>query len=215
MSHVCVSNMGFVYPGTSAWVFKELNFSIQKGERVGIFGPSGCGKTTLLHTLGLLWTPTVGHYYLEGKETKSWSPNRCAQVRNQSIGFIFQDCQLISHLTALQNITLPLLYRQHTFSEVSEKAMSLLEMLRIPECSHRKPAQLSGGQKQKVAMARALVTDPDLILADEPTSALDGVSFDQWFDMVNLWHSQHNNTWIFVTHDQRVRSACGRVLTCF
>ena len=150
-----------------------ISFEIAENELVAIVGPSGAGKSTVMHIMGLLDTPTSGEFYLDGKPTANFSRSNQAFYRNHKLGFIFQQFYLLPKLTALDNVGLPLMYRNVSHKEREEKAYAILDKVGMKKHAKHHPNELSGGQQQRVAIARALVGDPKIILADEPTGALD------------------------------------------
>ena len=151
----------------------KINLSINKGEFVAIVGPSGSGKSTLMNILGLLDRPTFGTYQLEGQDVSRLSDNHLAKIRNKSIGFVFQNFNLLPRTKAIDNVALPLIYSGIPLKERLRRAAEALSEVGLAEKLNSKPSQLSGGQQQRVAIARALVTDPEVVLADEPTGNLD------------------------------------------
>ena len=154
-------------------VLKDIDLEVEEGEFVAIMGPSGSGKSTLMNVIGLLDRPTSGEYFLEGQEVGNLSEKKLARVRNEQIGFVFQQFFLLSKMNALQNVELPLIYAGVSASKRRKLAEEYLEKVELTERSHHLPSELSGGQKQRVAIARALVNNPSIILADEPTGSLD------------------------------------------
>src|SRR5699024_6383659 len=183
-------------------VLKEIDLQIDKGEFVAIMGPSGSGKSTLMNIIGCLDKPTSGNYVLNGKQVSDYDEKELARVRNQSVGFVFQQFQLLSRLNALQNVELPMIYAGVGKKERIERAEEALEKVGLAERAGHLPNALSGGQKQRVAIARAIVNEPDIILADEPTGALDsktGVQIMEMFTELN----QEGVTVILVTHEDR------------
>jgi putative ABC transport system ATP-binding protein len=150
-----------------------IDLTVEKGEFVSIMGPSGSGKSTSMNMIGCLDVPTKGKIFLEGKDISEMSESDLAQIRGKKIGFIFQQFNLISTLSALENVTLPMIFQNMSREERREKAKKLLEMVELGERMHHKPTELSGGQQQRVAIARSLCNDPEVILADEPTGNLD------------------------------------------
>lgn len=154
-------------------VLKQISLEVFKNEYIALMGPSGSGKSTLMNIIGCLDTPTSGAYLLNGKDVSRMSDNELADVRNQEIGFVFQQFNLLPRLTAAENVALPLVYAGVPKKIRMEKAMHVLEKVNLAERSHHKPNEMSGGQNQRVAIARALVNDPSIILADEPTGNLD------------------------------------------
>lgn len=191
---------------------KNVNLKIYSGELVAIIGASGSGKSTLLNLLGLLDRPTQGHYLLENKVVTTHTDDELAQLRNHTIGFVFQSFYLLPRLSALQNVMLPLRYRHMPIEEASVKAQSALDKFRIGHLSHHKPQQLSGGQQQRVALARALVTDPKIILADEPTGALDSHTGEEVMQLFRKLHQEEKRTIIIVTHDLDIANQCKRII---
>lgn len=182
---------------------------ISAGESVAIWGPSGCGKSTLLKIIGLLESFTQGRYLLNGQDVKSFSHSKYAALRNRCFGFIFQSFYLIPHLTVIENVMLPLLYRGESRKRGSQEAKDLLNSLELSCWENTLPSQLSGGQQQRVAIARALIGEPQIILADEPTGALDQTLSKQVFQL--LKHAvQRGVTLLMVTHDAVLANQCDR-----
>jgi putative ABC transport system ATP-binding protein len=190
---------------------RGVSFTISQGEYVAIIGPSGSGKSTLMHILGCLDTPSSGRYMLAGENVGGMSEAALAEVRNRRIGFVFQQFNLLSSMSAWQNVELPLVYAGVPRGERKERAMDALAKVGLSSRVQHRPGELSGGQQQRVAVARALVTEPDLILADEPTGNLDSVSAA---DVLRLMDELHDTgrTLVLITHDTEVASASGRVL---
>ncbi|NPA53091.1 MAG: ABC transporter ATP-binding protein [Aquificae bacterium] len=197
--------------GIKTEVLKGITLSIKKGEFVAIVGASGSGKTTLMNIIGCLDTPTEGKYYLEGKDISQLDDDSLSEIRNQYIGFVFQNFYLIPYLTALENVLVPTIYSKKPPKNPEEKAKKLLEKVRLGERIHYKPNQLSGGQQQRVAIARALINNPQLILADEPTGALDSKTAKE---IMNIFKSLHKEgkTIIIVTHDPNIASQAERII---
>jgi putative ABC transport system ATP-binding protein len=192
-------------------VLKDLTLSVQKGDFVAIIGPSGSGKSTLMNMIGLLDAPTSGTYSLDGVATEKMSDNQLAQLRNQKIGFIFQQFNLLPRLNAIENVELPMIYAGLTKKERRERAHKMLEMLGMAERGHHKPSELSGGQQQRVAIARALAISPSLILADEPTGALDSKTGEEVLELV-MKLNEEGNTIVLITHDPLIASHAKRVV---
>ena len=189
-----------------------INLTVEKGEFVAITGPSGCGKSTLLSILGLLDDVTAGDYTLTGIQTKSLSANKKANIRANHIGFIFQAFNLISDLTVLENVMLPLTYiNALSHNEMVKKAKEALVLVGLENRTNHFPSQLSGGQQQRVAVARALINEPDLILADEPTGNLDSNNADQVLELLKDLHLQ-GKTICMVTHDMASTNYASRVI---
>ncbi len=172
----------------SVAALRGVSLSISEGEYVAIIGPSGSGKSTLMHILGCLDTPSSGRYHLAGEDVSHMSETALAEVRNRRIGFVFQSFNLLSSMTAWQNVELPLAYAGVPRSERKERAIEALGRVGLAGRIHHRPGELSGGQQQRVAVARALVTEPDLILADEPTGNLDSVSATDVMRLMNDLH---------------------------
>jgi putative ABC transport system ATP-binding protein len=192
-------------------VLKGISLDIYKNEYVALMGPSGSGKSTLMNILGCLDTPTGGRYILNQHDVSEMRDNELAEIRNQEIGFVFQQFNLLPRLTALENVALPLVYAGMGRKQRNEKAMQVLEMVNLTDRSHHKPNELSGGQCQRVAIARALVNNPSLILADEPTGNLDTkTSYEimQIFD--NIY--KNGNTIVVVTHEEDIARHARRVI---
>ena len=186
----------------------NINFEVKQGEFVSIIGPSGSGKSTLMNILGLLDVPDSGKYILEDIEVNNASENKLANLRNNKIGFIFQNFNL---LTAFENIQVPLIYKGYTNEESKKIAYTLLEKVGLKGREEHLPTQLSGGQQQRVAIARALSCNPDIILADEPTGALDSkTSVDIMNQLEEL--NKQGQTIILITHDEKVAKRAKRIV---
>ena len=192
-------------------VLKGLSVDIYKNEYVALMGPSGSGKSTLMNILGCLDTPTAGRYILNGKDVSKMIDNDLATVRNQEIGFVFQQFNLLPRLTAAENVALPLVYAGVPKKQRMEKALHVLDMVSLADRSQHKPNELSGGQNQRVAIARALVNDPSMILADEPTGNLDSKTSYEIMDIFGKIHST-GNTVILVTHEEDIARHAHRII---
>jgi putative ABC transport system ATP-binding protein len=190
---------------------RGISLTILQGEYVAIIGPSGSGKSTLMHILGCLDTPTGGVYNLAGENVSGMSEAALAEVRNRRIGFVFQQFNLLASMSAWQNVELPLVYAGAPRADRKERAMDALARVGLAGRVHHRPGELSGGQQQRVAVARALVTEPDLILADEPTGNLDSVSAGDVLRLMDELH-EAGRTLVLITHDADVASASGRIL---
>ncbi len=197
--------------GVSFQALKDINLSIDKGEFVAITGPSGSGKSTLMNILGLLDSPTSGSYDLDGKDVAHLGEKTLAQIRNKKIGFVFQSFNLLNRTSALDNVALPLIYSGVERPERLKRAQNSLEKVGLGEKLNSHPNQLSGGQQQRVAVARALVTGPEVILADEPTGNLDSKT---GIEIMKLFHELHGggSTIILITHDMAVAKNAKRVI---
>lgn len=201
------------YPvaGEDLIVLQDINLTIRKGEFVAIMGPSGSGKSTLMNIIGCLDKPTSGNYFLNGKLVSDYDENELAKVRNQSIGFVFQQFQLLPRLTALQNVELPMIYAGVDKKTRIERAEEALKKVGLADRIDHLPNELSGGQKQRVAIARAIVNEPDIILADEPTGALDSKTGTQIMEMFRMLHAE-GTTIILVTHEAEVARYAHRTI---
>lgn len=191
-----------------------INLDICANEYIAIIGPSGSGKSTLMNIIGCLDSPTMGKYYLNKVEVSRLSDDRLAEIRNNTIGFIFQGFNLLPKLTALENVELPLIYKGMGKKERHAKSMEALEKVGLKERMHHRPSELSGGQQQRVAIARALVTNPSLILADEPTGNLDSKSGLEIINLLQQLHEQ-GNTIILITHDSNIAGMARRLVSIY
>ncbi|HAT1821897.1 ABC transporter ATP-binding protein [Legionella pneumophila] len=198
--------------GISTMVLKEVSLSVYAGDLLAIVGASGSGKSTLMNIIGLLDKPDTGTYTLNNRNVASLSDDEAAELRNQNIGFVFQQFNLLPRFTALQNVALPLTYRGVNPTLIKEKVEHALEKVGMRQYIRHRPTQLSGGQQQRVAIARALVTDPQVILADEPTGALDSKTGTEVMNLFLALH-QEGRTIIMVTHDEHVAAQCKRRIT--
>ena len=192
-------------------VLKDICFQVERGEYVAIMGPSGSGKTTLMNIIGCLDVASSGVYQLNGTDLKDFDDRTMAQIRNRSIGFVFQTFNLLPKQTALDNVALPLLYSNVSKKERMELAKAALERVGLGDRLDFRPTQLSGGQKQRVAIARAIVTGPDLLLADEPTGALDSVSGRQIMELFSELN-QEGMTVLMITHDAQIAGCADRMV---
>jgi putative ABC transport system ATP-binding protein len=190
--------------GSKIAALDKVNLLICKGECISIMGPSGSGKTTLLDIVSTMSRPTSGKIFIEGKETTKMTNNELAQYRGQKIGFIFQSFNLLSKLSALENVMVPMWVNGIPRNKREQKARKLLEMVELSDRLNNKPGELSGGQKQRVAIARALALDPNIIVADEPTGNLDTKSGENVMEIINSLHKDAGKTIILVTHDQEI-----------
>lgn len=184
-------------------VLKGIDLTVYEGEFVAIMGPSGSGKSTLMNIIGLLDKPTSGDYSLNGTQVEELQEKQLAKVRNQEIGFVFQQFFLLSKLSALQNVELPLVYAGVNSSKRRQLAKQFLEKVELSERMKHLPSELSGGQKQRVAIARALVNNPSIILADEPTGALDTKTSDQIMQLLTELNRE-GKTIVMVTHEPEI-----------
>ena len=209
VSNLCKS---FQRPGEDVLhVLRDVDFSVETGEFVAIVGASGSGKTTLMNILGLLDRADSGRYELKGKSVEELSPEQRAMVRNETIGFVFQQFHLLPRTTATENVELPLLYSSRSDSDISKKAREALCRVGLEERLTHYPSELSGGQQQRVAIARALVNDPGVILADEPTGNLDKKSGVQILELLGELN-RNGSTILLITHDESVAKSASRVV---
>lgn len=192
-------------------VLKDISLSIDRNEYMALMGPSGSGKSTLMNLLGCLDTPTSGKYWLNGRDISELSDNELADIRNREIGFIFQTFNLLPRSTALENVSLPLVYAGFSASERKQRAEEVLEQVGLADRMDHRPNQLSGGQRQRVAVARALVNRPSLILADEPTGNLDTKTSFEIMKLIKEIH-EAGNTVILVTHEEDIAEEAERIV---
>ena len=191
-------------------VLHDISMTVEQGEYIAIMGPSGSGKTTLMNLLGCLDVPSSGTYLLEGQDIGSLSDDALADIRNQSIGFVFQNFHLLPKMTALDNVALPLLYRGVSLRDRRTRAEAALKLMGLGDRMDFYPNQLSGGQQQRVAIARAIVGSPKLLLADEPTGALDTASGVQIMDIFRRL-SQRGITIIMITHELGIARCADKI----
>lgn len=189
----------------------DVNFEVQPGEFVAILGPSGSGKTTLINIIGCLDKATSGEYFLGGKEISTLSDRKLAKIRNQKIGFIFQNFNLLPRMKAIDNVILPLIYAGVPNDLRITKATEMLAKVGLIDKIENYPRQLSGGQQQRVAIARAMVTEPSIILADEPTGALDQKTGKQILALLKELNSE-GKTIVMITHDVNIAKEAGRIV---
>jgi len=196
----------------SLQVLFDVSFTIQRGEFVAIMGHSGSGKSTLMNILGCLDTPTSGHYRLAGHDVSTLSNNQLASVRNRQIGFVFQGFNLLRRMTALDNVATPLLYAGYSRAESRRRAMELLQQTGLGNFVMHQPSQLSGGQQQRVAISRALVNQPQLILADEPTGNLDTQTSHEIMQLFDRLNREEGMTIAIVTHEEDIAAWTHRLI---
>jgi putative ABC transport system ATP-binding protein len=195
--------------GVAVHALRGIDLDVARGEFVALIGPSGSGKSTLMAILGCLDTPTAGTYALEGERVEGLSGPELARIRNEKIGFVFQQYNLLPKASVLRNVELPMLYAGVPRKERRSRAMELLERVGIPEKAKTLPGNLSGGQRQRVAIARALANRPAMLLADEPTGALDSKTGHEVLDLFRDLNRQ-GNTVLIVTHDLSIASTAQR-----
>lgn len=190
----------------------DISLEISDGEFVAIMGPSGSGKSTMMNILGCLDRPSSGSYLLDGNETATLNDDELAKTRNQRIGFVFQNFNLLSRASAWENVALPLIYARIAETQRLERAAKLLEMVGLASRKKHLPNELSGGQRQRVAIARALINNPSIIMADEPTGNLDSRSSVEIMNIFSSLHAQ-GRTVILVTHEPDIAEYASRVIT--
>jgi putative ABC transport system ATP-binding protein len=193
----------------------DVNIDVEKGEFISIMGPSGCGKSTLLNLMGLLDVPTRGKVEINGRHVNGDGDAALASIRNREIGFIFQTFHLVSDLSVLDNVQIPLLYRKMSNAERRRLAEAALERVGLSARLHHFPSQLSGGQQQRVAIARAVVGRPAILLADEPTGNLDSHMGDEVMALLKNLNDQDQTTIVMVTHDAQKAQQTGRTVRLF
>ena len=209
MNSIC---KGYRNIGFETRVLEDVTLHIKEGEYVSLMGPSGAGKSTLMAIMGCLSQPTSGEYILDGEEVGTLNDRKLSRVRNEKIGFVFQAFHLLPGVTALENVILPLVYAKRPPSNIKERARELLAKVGMEHRLHHTPGQLSGGEQQRVTIARSLINDPRIILADEPTGNLDsknGIEIMKTFD--NL--IKEGKTIVLITHDLEVAQHAGRIVS--
>ncbi|HPA15941.1 MAG TPA: ABC transporter ATP-binding protein [Desulfobacterales bacterium] len=190
-------------------VLKGINLQIERGEFAAIMGTSGSGKTTLMNVIGCLDTPTSGRFIFSDREVSGLTDDELSVIRNEHIGFVFQNFYLLPYATVLENVLLPSLYVRKKKKDAKGDALEILSMVGLKDRTRFKPSQLSGGQQQRVAIARALINDPELLLADEPTGQLDSSTSREIMSLITEMH-QRGKTVIIVTHDSDVAAYADR-----
>lgn len=197
---------------TLFYALKDVSLKINNGEFVSITGPSGSGKSTLMHIVGLLDNPTSGQILLNGQDISKLKEHQLAQIRNITLGFVFQQFNLLPKTSALENVMLPLLYSDIPKKNRTKLGIEMLEKVGLGDKLKNTPAQLSGGQQQRVAIARALINNPQIILADEPTGNLDSKSGASIMELFHRLHEQEGRTIVFVTHDLDLAKQAKRLI---
>ena len=194
-------------------VLHHIQLQVEEGEYLAIMGPSGSGKSTLMNIIGLLDKQTSGDYFFDGQDMAQCSDNQLSTIRNQKIGFVFQNFNLLPRQSVLENVALPLLYAGVRKKERLERAKEMLARVGLEERIQFKPTQLSGGQKQRVAIARAMVSQPRLLLADEPTGALDSQTGHMIMDIFHKLHEEQGKTVVLITHSKELAAETERIVT--
>ncbi|EGO8851276.1 ABC transporter ATP-binding protein [Enterococcus faecalis] len=197
----------------SLHVLKDIHLSIKKGEMIAIMGPSGSGKSTLINLLGFIDRKFEGEYLFEGRSLVNTADDILSKIRNQTVGFIFQNFSLIESNTVYENVELPLLYNGVSPFKTKEKVFSVLDRVGLKGKEYKYPKQLSGGQQQRVAIARALINHPKFIIADEPTGALDTHTSEEIMQLFTTLNKEDDVTLIMVTHNPEVVPYCHRLIT--
>ena len=193
-------------------VLRGIDLDISKGEVVSIVGPSGAGKTTLLQIMGTLDSPTSGRVIINGQDVSQLGQRRLAHFRNQHIGFVFQFHQLLPEFTALENVMIPAFIGGSGRKEARERALELLQFMGLQERANHKPSELSGGEKQRVAVARALVNKPDVVMADEPSGSLDSQNKEELHRLFFDLRDRYGQTFVIVTHDETLAAMTDRTI---
>lgn len=196
---------------TLVHALRGCNFHVNQGEFVAIMGPSGSGKSTMVNLVGCLDIPSKGEIYLKHQNIAHLAESKLAQIRGQTIGFIFQQFNLINTLTALENVMLPMTFQGVPRSKREQEARRLLELVDLGDRVDHRPTELSGGQQQRVAIARSLGNDPEVVLADEPTGNLDSKTGMSVMDFLERLHTEQKKTIVLVTHDQKLSRRADRV----
>lgn len=217
MAHISLKNINKVYrtDEIETQALENVNIEVQKGEFVSIMGPSGCGKSTLLNIIGLLDNPSSGEITINGTQVLSLKDKELSSFRNRNLGFVFQSFHLIGSLNVLDNVELPLLYRNMPAKERTRMAKEILEKVGLSHRMYHYPSQLSGGQCQRVAIARAVVGNPEILLADEPTGNLDSRMGAEIMDLLHRLNKDEGRTIIMVTHNEAQARQTGRIIRFF
>ena len=203
-------NKSFKLGTLTVEVLRGVDLEVAAGDMLSIMGPSGSGKSTLMNIIGLLGRPTAGSYYMNGRDVSSMNDRELSAFRNANIGFVFQSFHLLEHLTALENVAVPLVYRGLGRASIRRRSRAILEKVGMGDRLGHKPDQLSGGQKQRVAIARALVGEPSVVLADEPTGALDSDTADEVMESLIRLNREELITIVIITHDPLIARQCVR-----
>ena len=193
-------------------VLKNVDLEIEKGSFTVILGQSGSGKSTLLNLISALDVPTKGKVFFDGKDISSLSPDQLADIRGKRVGFVFQQFNLLQQLTAIENVATPASFQGLSYEERMSEAEKILKMVGLEERINHRPMELSGGEQQRVAMARSLINDPDIIVADEPTGNVDSKTGEKLLDIFKKLHGEQERTVIIVTHDNNIADLAERVI---
>lgn len=193
-------------------ILHGIDLQIKRGEFLSIVGESGSGKSTLMNIIGVLDRPTEGKYFLGGRDIGKEKDKELSRIRNQQVGFVFQNYNLVGRTTAIENVELPMLYGGVSKKKRRERAIELLEMVGMTDRLTHKPDELSGGQKQRIAIARAIANEPSIILADEPTGALDSQTGRKIMDIFHWLHQEKGKTVVLITHSEELASETDRII---
>ena len=217
MAHISLKNINKVYrtDEIETQALENVNIEVQKGEFVSIMGPSGCGKSTLLNIIGLLDNPSSGEITINGTQVLSLKDKELSSFRNRNLGFVFQSFHLIGSLNVLDNVELPLIYRNMPAKERTRMAKEILEKVGLSHRMYHYPSQLSGGQCQRVAIARAVVGNPEILLADEPTGNLDSRMGAEIMDLLHKLNKEDGRTIVMVTHNEAQAKQTDRIIRFF
>ena len=217
MALITLKNINKVYrtEEIETQALENVNIEVQKGEFVSIMGPSGCGKSTLLNIIGLLDAPTGGNITINGTDVQGMKDKELSAFRNRNLGFVFQSFHLIGSLNVLDNVELPLLYRNMPAKERTRLAKEILEKVGLSHRMYHFPSQLSGGQCQRVAIARAVVGNPEILLADEPTGNLDSKMGAEVMDLLHKLNKEDGRTIVMVTHNEAQAKQTDRIIRFF
>ncbi len=217
MALITLKNINKVYrtDEIETQALENVNIEVQKGEFVSIMGPSGCGKSTLLNIIGLLDAPTEGSIVINGEDVQGMKDKELSAFRNRNLGFVFQSFHLIGSLNVLDNVELPLLYRNMPAKERTRLAKEILEKVGLSHRMYHFPSQLSGGQCQRVAIARAVVGNPEILLADEPTGNLDSKMGAEVMDLLHKLNKEDGRTIVMVTHNEAQAKQTDRIIRFF
>jgi putative ABC transport system ATP-binding protein len=201
--------------GTEAqtYALNGVSFKVPDGDYVAIIGPSGSGKSTLMNQIGALDRATSGRVVIDGVNISELSSSELAEIRNKKIGFVFQSFNLINRISALENVEIPLLVTKMSAKDRGERAKSMLEKMGLGDKIHKRPNQLSGGEQQRVAVARALVNDPKIILGDEPTGNLDSKNTERVMEILEQFHEESGKTLVLITHNMEVANRAKRIIS--
>lgn len=203
----------YVMDGVSIHALRGIDLEMQHGEFLAIMGPSGSGKSTLMNVLGCLDIPDAGDYWLNGQDVTQLNPDELALLRNRELGFVFQNFNLLSRTSALENVETPLIYAGVNKRQRREQSLDMLQRMGLGDRVHHLPNQLSGGQQQRVAIARALVTRPSLLLADEPTGNMDTTTSGEFLALLETFNRDEGLTILLITHEPDVAARAQRSLT--